>query len=853
MQSVQQVPSLGYTAFLGLYYSYLDQHFASFGLPPLPTEHCHLMTTPNRSFFRFLGQLAISALTFLIGSQASSGTDWDTRNEEFSKSIEPLLQKYCLGCHSGAQAESGLALNHFKDAREVFRQRAVWEGVAKRMEIGDMPPADAPQPSKEESARMTQWIRSTLNDIDCGKTPNPGAVTLRRINRIEYRNSIRDLFRIDYEPSANFPGDDVGYGFDNIGDVLTLPPLLMEKYVRAAEEISQQVIIAPAQGPVFDSPRKISQLTADTGGNFEGSRFVFFSNGKITFEEQAPWTGRYTLELGMAGSAAEGRFPKVILSIDGKKVEEVTVETDSPNTPKTFTIPIRMRAGKRVFELNFANDHYVPAKDGQPPQDTNLYIYDLRLTGQKPAEKVPQLALPEIHRELVRDATPTATRSVAESAKDVMRRVASRAYRRPATDDELNRLATIVEQSVAAGESYEAGLQTAVAAVLVSPHFLFKIEEPSHRIAGEYPLLSEFELATRMSYFLWSSTPDRELLSLASKKQLREPGVLAAQLDRMLRDDRARDFVRNFAGQWLTLRKLDQFTPNAGMFPDWNDSLRESMRTESYYLFLYILRENMSVLRLLDADFSFMNESLARYYQIPGISGEKFQKVSLKGHKRMGILTHASVLAVTSNPTRTSPVKRGKWILDNILGTPPPPAPPGVPELEKGELTGTLREQLEQHRANPSCAACHKQMDPIGLALENYDAVGRWRTEERGAPIDASGELPTGEVIKNPADLIRLIREKKSEQFARTLTEKLMTYAIGRGIEYYDRCAIDKILSETSKNDYRFKDLLLAIITSDPFQRKGTKNIDDTSDPISIDNKPSNKTTDAKNTSEAKP
>jgi hypothetical protein len=261
----------------------------------------------------------------------------------------------------------------------------------------------------------------------------------------------------------------------------------------------------------------------------------------------------------------------------------------------------------------------------------------------------------------------------------------------------------------------------------------------------------------------------------------------------------------------------------------------------------------MSVLRLLDADFSFMNESLARYYQIPGISGEKFQKVSLKGHKRMGILTHASVLAVTSNPTRTSPVKRGKWILDNILGTPPPPAPPGVPELEKGELTGTLREQLEQHRANPSCAACHKQMDPIGLALENYDAVGRWRTEERGAPIDASGELPTGEVIKNPADLIRLIREKKSEQFARTLTEKLMTYAIGRGIEYYDRCAIDKILSETSKNDYRFKDLLLAIITSDPFQRKGTKNIDDTTDPISIDNKPSNKTTDAKNTSEAKP
>lgn len=813
---------------------------ASFGLPSLPTEHCLLMTTPKRSFFRFLGRFAISASTLLMGVQASLGTDWDTRNEEFSKSIEPLLQKYCLGCHSGAQAESGLALNHFKDAREVFRQRGVWEGVAKRMEIGDMPPADAPQPSKEESARMTQWIRSTLNDIDCGKTPNPGAVTLRRINRIEYRNSIRDLFGIDYEPAAGFPGDDVGYGFDNIGDVLTLPPLLMDKYVKAAEEISEKVIIAPAPAPIFDSPRKLSQLTAESGGNYDGSRFEFFSNSKATFEEHAPWTGRYALQLGMAGSAAEGRFPKVVISVDGKKVEEITVETPTANNPVPFSIPLRLRTGKRIFEIAFVNDHYVPAKDGQPAQDTNLYIYELRLTGQKPAEKIPPLALPEIHRELVRDAIPNATRSVADAAKDVLRRVASRAYRRPATDDELNRLATIVEQSVAAGESYEAGLQTAVAAVLVSPHFLFKIEEPSHRIAGEYPLLNEFELATRLSYFLWSSTPDRELLSLASKKRLREPGVLAAQLDRMLRDDRARDFVKNFAGQWLTLRKLDQFTPNAGMFPDWNDSLRELMRTESYFLFLYILRENMSVLRLLDADFSFMNESLARYYQIPGISGEKFQKVSLKGHKRMGILTHASVLAVTSNPTRTSPVKRGKWILDNILGTPPPPAPPGVPELEKGELTGTLREQLEQHRANPSCAACHKQMDPIGLALENYDAVGRWRTEERGTPIDASGELPTGEVIKNPADLIRLIREKKSEQFARTLTEKLMTYAIGRGIEYYDRCAIDKILSETSKNDYRFKDLLLAIIYSDPFQRKGTKNIDDATDPISKVNNPTN-------------
>ncbi|MCE2751394.1 MAG: DUF1592 domain-containing protein [Pirellula sp.] len=692
-----------------------------------------------------------------------------------------------------------------------------------RIDIADMPPVDSPQPSPEDRKTLTSWIQSTLNDIDCGKTPNPGSVTLRRINRYEYRNSIRDLFNIDYEPALGFPGDDVGYGFDNIADVLTLPPLLMDKYLTAAEEISRKVIIASSTGPVYNSPRKISQLTAESGGKFEGDRFVFSSNGKAPFEEQAPWTGRYTLELGMAGSAAEGRYPKVIISVDGKKVEELTVKTDTPNNPEVFKIPLKLRAGKRLLELAFVNDHYIAAKDGNPAQDTNLYIYDLRLTGQKAAERIPESALPEIHRELVRDSVPSATRTVADAAKDVMRRIASRAFRRPASDEELNRLASIVEKTVESGDSYEVGLQTALTAILVSPNFLFKVEEPALRIGNEYPLLSDFELATRLSYFLWSSTPDRELLTLASKKQLRLPGVLAAQLDRMIRDERARDFVRNFAGQWLTLRKLESFTPNEGQFPDWNEQIRDLSRTETYYLFLYVMRENMSVLRLLDADFSFMNEKLARFYGIPGVQGDKFQLVSLKGQKRLGILTHASVLAVTSNPTRTSPVKRGKWILDNVLGTPPPPAPAGVPELDKAELVGTLRQQLEQHRANPACASCHKQMDPLGLAMENYDAIGRWRTSDRGNPIDASGELPTGQKVRNAGDLIRLLRDQKSEQFVRTLTEKLMTYGLGRGLEYYDRCAIDQILAKASKNDYRFQELLLGIITSDPFGRKGTR------------------------------
>ena len=776
-----------------------------------------------RAYRDFTSLLLALGMVFVSTLGTSTGTDWTKLNEEYEKKIQPLIVKYCSGCHSGAEAESGLAFNNFADAKSVFRQRRVWEKVAVRIDIEDMPPADSPQPSPAERKTLTSWIQSTLNDIDCGKTPNPGSVTLRRINRYEYRNSIRDLFNIDYEPALGFPGDDVGYGFDNIADVLTLPPLLMDKYLTAAEEISRKVIIASSTGPVYNSPRKISQLTADSGGKFEGDRFVFSSNGKAPFEEQAPWTGRYTLELGMAGSAAEGRYPKVVISVDGKKVEELTVKTDTPNNPEVFKIPLKLRAGKRLLEIAFVNDHYIAPKDGNPAQDTNLYIYDLRLTGQKAAEPIPESALPEIHRELVRDSVPSATRTVADAAKDVMRRIASRAFRRPANDEELNRLASIVEKTVESGDTYEVGLQTALTAILVSPNFLFKVEEPALRIGNEYPLLSDFELATRLSYFLWSSTPDRELLTLASKKQLRSPGVLAAQLDRMIRDERARDFVRNFAGQWLTLRKLESFTPNEGQFPDWNEQIRDLSRTETYYLFLYVLRENMSVLRLLDADFSFMNEKLARFYGIPGVQGDKFQLVSLQGQKRLGILTHASVLAVTSNPTRTSPVKRGKWILDNVLGTPPPPAPAGVPELDKAELVGTLRQQLEQHRANPACASCHKQMDPLGLALENYDAIGRWRTSDRGNPIDASGELPTGEKVRNPGDLIRLIRDQKSEQFVRTLTEKLMTYGLGRGLEYYDRCAIDQILAKASKNDYRFQELLLGIITSDPFGRKGTR------------------------------
>jgi hypothetical protein len=756
-------------------------------------------------------------------SIASATNRWEDRDRQFTGTIQPLLKQACFDCHSGAEAKAGLSLVLFANARSVFKERAVWEKVAQRIEIGDMPPPDAEPMSEVDRKVVAGWIRSTLNDIDCGKTPNPGAVTLRRLNRNEYRNTVKDLFGIDYQPASTFPGDDVGYGFDNIGDVLTLPPLLMEKYVRAAEEITSQIIQAPEPGPVFESTRNGSKLSADQGGTADGQRFTLYSNGTITFDEQAPWPGKYMLELEMAGTAAEGRYPKAAISIDGKKLREVTVVTDSATSPKKYPIPIRLRAGKRTISIAFNNDHYVKPKDGQPAQDTNLFVYEVKILGQKPPEPTNSASIPRWHAENLKDSIPSGSKSAAQAAGEILRKVASRAFRRPVTDDELQRLTRLVDDAVEDGDSYESGLQVAISAILVSPSFLFKVEEPPLPKSGDYPLVTEFELATRLSYFLWSSTPDRELLTLASKNQLRQPSVLKQQINRMVRDDRARDFVRNFAGQWLTLRKLDGIAPNPNMFPQWNDEVRDLARTETYLFFLHAMREDLNVIRLLDADYSFMNETLARFYGIPGVEGDNFRKVSLKGQKRMGLLTHASILAVTSNPTRTSPVKRGKWILDNILGTPPPPAPPGVPELDKRELTGTLRQRMEQHRSDPACAACHRLMDPLGLALENYDAVGRWRTKDAGQDIDTTGEFPTGEAIRNPGDLIRIIRDHKSERFVRTLTEKLMVYALGRGLEYYDRCAVDKIMANAGSEDYRLQSLIYHIVISDPFQRKGIR------------------------------
>lgn len=591
---------------------------------------------------------------------------------DFAKDVAPLVHRYCGKCHGETKPKGGVALTAFADDASVLKKRAVWESVADNLRSGDMPPPGKPRPSAAELDKINAWLDAVVFQLDCNGPRDPGRVTIHRLNRAEYNNTIRDLMGVDFQPADDFPQDDVGYGFDNIGDVLSLPPLLMEKYLAAAEKIVE----------------------------------------------------------------------------------------------KTFASP---EARKRLFVVTTQNE---------------------------------------------------------ESARQILERFAGRAYRRPVNREEMQRLLRFVEMAEKNRDGFETGIGLAVQAVLVSPHFLFRVEidrRPDDPTAVR--TLTDYELASRLSYFLWSSMPDDELFELARKKSLREPEVLEKQVRRMLKDPRSRALVDNFAGQWLQLRTLKEFKPDPDLFPRFDDKLRSAMLKETELFFENVVREDRSILDFIDADYTFVNERLAKHYGLSGVKGEEFRRVSLTGTPRGGILTQAAVLSVTSNPTRTSPVKRGKWILENILGTPPPPPPPGVEELKDDKesvLSGSLRQRMEQHRANPNCATCHQRMDPLGFGFENFDAIGGWRTKEGKHAIDPSGTLPNGQSFKGPVEL-RAILKTRQQAFARCLAEKLLTYALGRGVERYDRCTLDDIVKSADKDNFKFSRLVIDIAKSDPFQKRRGK------------------------------
>jgi len=599
-------------------------------------------------------------------------------NTHFATELRPLLQQFCWDCHSAGDAEGGIAFDRYVDSAEIQSDFELWEKVIRLVKERQMPPADAAEIDNESVQRIVNGIEYELSQFDCSVETRPGRVTIQRLNKAEYNNTIRDLTGLELQLANDFPSDDVGNGFDNIGDVLSLPPILLEKYLEAAETIAEAI-----------------------------------------------WSN-----------------------------EEVR---------------------NRVFSIK--------------PKSESL-----------------------------EDQVAAATENV--------RLFATKAFRRPLAEEELQKLFQLMRATWQRDGSDSEIMQTVTIAILSSPNFIFRVEDDSNdRLdqENEDPItrrLNDYELASRLSYFLWSSMPDDRLFDLASRGELQDPATLVSEAKRMLKDTKANALVDNFAGQWLQLRDVERLTPDPGRFPTYTKDLGIAMRRETEEFFRRVVRHDRSILDFLNANYTYINEPLAKHYGIEGVKGEEFREVSLQGGRR-GILTHASILTLTSNPTRTSPVKRGKWILENILDEPPPPPPSDVPELEEGaETLGSLREQMEQHRANPACAVCHRTMDAIGFGLENFDAIGVWRDRDGKEQINASGQLPGNKQFEGASELMAILAQEKKEAFARCLTEKILTYALGRGLVSFDRCVVNDAVSELERNDYRFSALVAAVVTSDAFTKR---------------------------------
>lgn len=618
--------------------------------------------------------LLIGLSTALFAAQPGDDTGLESverHQESFKGHVRPFFQMYCVDCHAGEDAESGVNLD-IESAPDVAAAFDDWTNIFKKIDDREMPPADALQPSDDERKTVTQWIDAGLAKFDCSKQPIRPRTTVRRLNRAEYDNVVRDLLGVDVQPSDQFPADEVGEGFDNLGSVLALPPLLMEKYLNAAEQVTAAI---------------------------KGDKQAW----KKAYPDLAP----------------EGRY------------------------------------------------------------DDKLVRHSIG-------------------------------------------RLARRAFRRPVNDQEIGRLMELYRRGRSASLSHSDAILFVTQGVLVSPMFLFRLEEDPQAVAREEPTpLDSHAIASRLSFLLWSSIPDEQLDALADQGRLTDPEQIVEQAKRMLRDSKSSAFVDNFFGQWLQLRLLSGISPDPKLFPEFDDALRTAMREETLQYLRGMVQDDGSILEILDSDYTYLNGRLAKHYGIDGVEGSEFQRVQLQDDRRGGVLTHASVLTLTSNPTRTSPVKRGKWILENVLGTPPPPPPPNVPELQEGdELLGSLRERMHQHRENPSCAVCHQKMDELGFGFENFDAIGGWRERDGRYEIDASGELPDGSTFSKPREL-RQILMSDSTDFTNCLTRKLLTYALGRALSSRDKCMVDDIVKHVEQHDHRFTELLVAVVTSPAFRFAG--------------------------------
>ena len=734
-------------------------------------------------------------------------------SSRFARDIRPLLDRACVDCHAADDPEAGLDLESYSGSLSLDRFPIILK-LRNRVLSGEMPP---PEPGAEglrpeELNAMSEWAKRALAEAAASLEASPGRVTLRRLSREEYDNTVRDVFGVRSDRSASFPTDDLGYGFDNIGDALSFSLLHLEKYAAAAEEIAARVI--SIDDPDNPEVRRFEAENMDIslGERARASDGAhLFSNGDVSQRLSLPRDGVYRLRVMAYGRQAGREKARMSVAVDANPGEEIEVP-ETRDAPGIKEVELAMKGGDRLVSVGFVNDYYRPEA---PPgdRDRNLFVDWVELVG--PVDRHEPSAGERWM--LGRDRGKG---RLSQRLKPVLKELVIRAWRRPASSPEINRLSKLVKQAVDDGESIRQGLRYALEAVLVSPHFLFRVEPGGLRGKKEAEDLRDWALASRLSYFLWSSAPDGRLRSQASKRKLRGREALRAEAKRMLIDPRSSALAENFAAQWLELKNLADATPDPDRFPSFDRELAKSMRRESELFFDHVLRKRLGVYELLRADYSFVDSRLAKHYGIEAVKGDGHQLTRFDDPRRGGLLGQAAVHTITSNATRTSPVKRGKWLLENILDAAPPPPPPGADALEDEaaiDSAASLRDQLAAHRADPDCASCHNRMDALGFAMEHFDAVGRDRRSEKGQAVDASSVLPNGRRLEGPADLRAIVG--RDPAFLRAVAKKLFIYAVGRDLEISDEIVIESML-ENLGADPTLEDLILGIIDLDAFRRR---------------------------------